>query len=264
MERQHDFVLYEADPTPTTCSKRCLRQADRILLVGDTAARPGLSPIEASLLLSDGLAPRELVLVHPRGAARPTDTSAWLAPRDVVGHHQLRRGSRPDYERVARFMSGRATGLVLGGGGARGATHLGVIRALEEAGIPIDLVGGSSVGSVMAGLYAMGWDHETRVGKLVNGYSARWAIEPTLPLVSLSSAHRMEQFLLDGFGRVRIEDLWTRYFCVSVNLSRAEQVVHERGGPCGRARPSPGCSRRSGPAVTYWWTGARSTTCRLT
>lgn len=61
-----------------------------------------------------------------------------------------------DFHRLARRLCGKSVGLVLGGGGARGIAHVGVIRALEEAGIPIDMVGGTSIGAFIGALYA--WD----------------------------------------------------------------------------------------------------------
>ena len=48
-------------------------------------------------------------------------------------------------------------GLVLSGGGAKGLTHIGIIRALEENGIPIDYIAGTSMGSIVGSLYAMGY-----------------------------------------------------------------------------------------------------------
>ena len=71
------------------------------------------------------------------------------------------RLSRPDeVARVARFIAGRAVGVVLGAGGARGFAHVGVLRALQEAGIPIDMVGGTSMGAAMSAQHAMGWSAE--------------------------------------------------------------------------------------------------------
>ena len=59
-----------------------------------------------------------------------------------------------DLHRLARRLCGRSVGLVLGGGGARGISQVGIIRALEEAGIPIDLIGGTSIGAFIGALYA--------------------------------------------------------------------------------------------------------------
>ena len=74
-------------------------------------------------------APVTLALVHPPNAAAPANTARWLAGRTLARHLHLRSGVAADYDRVARFMTGTAVGLTLGGGFARGLAHLGVLRA---------------------------------------------------------------------------------------------------------------------------------------
>ena len=66
----------------------------------------------------------------------------------------LRLGADEDVRRLARHVAGRAVGVVLTGGGGHGLAHLGALRALEEAGVPIDVVGGTSRGALVAALYA--------------------------------------------------------------------------------------------------------------
>lgn len=58
-----------------------------------------------------------------------------------------------DFSRLARWLTGNSVGLVLGGGGARGAAHVGMLKAIQEAGIPIDMVGGVSIGAFMGALF---------------------------------------------------------------------------------------------------------------
>lgn len=60
-----------------------------------------------------------------------------------------------DFSRLARVMTGTSVGLVLGGGGARGAAHIGMIKALQEAGVPIDMVAGVSIGALFGALYCL-------------------------------------------------------------------------------------------------------------
>merc|ERR1739836_302956 len=60
-----------------------------------------------------------------------------------------------DFSRLARMVTGTSVGLVLGGGGARGCSHVGMIKATIEAGIPIDHVSGVSIGALIGGLYAV-------------------------------------------------------------------------------------------------------------
>ena len=88
---------------------------------------------------SGGGAPVELALVFDSGAS-PIGLRAWRDARpDLLRHHCLRLGSREDVERLARRVAGRGVGVVLTGGGGHGLAHLGALRALEDAGVPIDL-----------------------------------------------------------------------------------------------------------------------------
>ena len=230
-ERAHGAVLYEADPTPTAWTTRCLRQADRVVRVARAGAPAALNAVEQQLLApgspSTG-ARQELVLLHDRPGV-PTGTARWLAARSVDAHHHVRVSEAGHYRRLARLVSGRAVGIVFGGGGAWGSSHLGVVRALEEAGIPIDVVGGTSIGSVAAFMCAMGWDHPTRMEKLPLFFSKPLILQPTIPVVSLSSGRRLMRLIQDETERRSVEDLWIRFFSVSTNLSQACQVVHRSG-----------------------------------
>jgi predicted acylesterase/phospholipase RssA len=75
----------------------------------------------------------------------------------------------------------------------------------------------------------MGWDHDQRMAKLPLFFSTRLIIQPTIPLVSLSSGRRLQRRIVEETGGRAIEDLWIRFYSASTNLSRATQVVHDRG-----------------------------------
>ena len=120
-------------------------------------------------------------------------------------------------------------GVALGGGGARAFAHIGVIRALEEAGIEIDGIGGTSQGSLIAAQYALGWDVETMVERNREVFlKSKPQRSFTLPFVSILS-RRPRGLLEEMFSDLEIEDLWLSYFAVSANLTTARQVVHQRG-----------------------------------
>ncbi len=230
------FVLYRAWAELPAWSRRCLRQADRVLLVARAAAdwRDTARTVETVLALPDrGEAREDLVLLHEPTTSAPQATAQWLGLRPVVAHHHLRLGSRRDIERLARRLTGKAVGLVLSGGGARGFAHIGVIQALEEAGIPIDRVGGTSMGAVIAAQYAIGLDARAMLeqNRLWQERNPLWDV--TLPLIALVSGRAGLRILDAMFGDRRIEDLWLDYFCCSTNLSRSELSIH-RDGPLAR------------------------------
>jgi predicted acylesterase/phospholipase RssA len=205
-----------------------------VLLVARADEDPAPGDLERALLnhprrVTD--ARQWLVLVHPEGAHHlPMHTRRWLEPRSVEQHHHLRWGDGEDLGRLARHLAGRAVALVLGGGGARGFAHIGMIRALREGGVPIDLVGGTSMGASIAAQVAMGWSPE-RIEKMNRRVWVK--IRPhkayTLPFISIISTRKSDRVGEMLYGETQIEDLWTPYFCVSSNLSTAELMVHRRG-----------------------------------
>ena len=131
----------------------------------------------------------------------------------------------------AGISATRAIGLVLAGGGARGLAHIGVFRALEEAGIPIDSVGGTSIGSIMGACYAFDWGWK----RVYDENKGPFLSNPTLdynwlPMVSLLSGRRLAKILdASPIHGIDIEDLWLPYYCVSTNYTQAAEHVHTRG-----------------------------------
>ncbi len=232
-ESNRRFTVYETDGTDTPWTRRCLRRADRVLLAADAGGTPAPGPAERALLTgtrSATAAPRLLVLLHPNGERLPRGTKQWLAERSVLRHHHVRWDTTGDVDRLARFIAGQAVGLGLGGGGARGFAHIGCLRALEEAGIPIDIAAGTSMGANIAAQAAMGWSPD----RMVDTNRKVWIeIAPqkklTLPVISiLGSKKALEcgRLMYDDYD---IEDLWLPFYCVSSNLTTARPTVHRKG-----------------------------------
>jgi NTE family protein len=229
LETVNDYVVYVADAAASSWSKRCVRQADALLLLARAAAEPASWQV-----LSGGreasMAPQrsELVLLHAdriqRGAA-----ARWLAsmPAPVPHHHIV---TAADVPRVARLLTGTGVGIVLSGGGARGFAHIGVVRALRESGIPVDVVGGTSMGGILGAGVASGWT----VDELIDRFRRTFVdVNPlrdyTLPVVSLVSGRRVSALLRQEFGDLTIEDLPLPFFCVSSNLTTGQLAIHRRG-----------------------------------
>ncbi len=228
-EHAHTFVIYECDPGSTPWTRRCLRQADRILLVGLATGRPGPGRGEQSLLSDGYAANQELVLLHPSSTLHPSNTREWLQDRNLRAHHHLRLEVPGDVERLARRLIGKEIALVLSGGGARGFAHAGVFRALEEAGIPVDLIAGTSMGALVGGALAQG-DGYTEIMTFARQYgSPSTLFDFTLPLVSFLASYKLTRMLQDIFGKRLIEDLWRPFFCISADLTKARPIVHREG-----------------------------------
>nr|KMM68466.1 Swiss cheese [Coccidioides posadasii RMSCC 3488] len=139
-----------------------------------------------------------------------------------------------DFHRLARRLCGKSVGLVLGGGGARGIAHIGVIKALEEAGIPIDIIGGTSIGSFIGALYARDADVVPAYGraKKFSGRMAsmwRFALDLTYPSASYTTGHEFNRGIFKAFGNSHIEDFWLEFYCNTTNISKSRLEFHSSG-----------------------------------
>ncbi|CAO2647946.1 Nn.00g088680.m01.CDS01 [Neocucurbitaria sp. VM-36] len=139
-----------------------------------------------------------------------------------------------DFHRLARRLCGKSVGLVLGGGGARGISQIGIIRALEEAGIPIDIVGGTSIGSFIGALYA--WDADVvpmygRAKKFAARMGSMWrfALDLTYPSASYTTGHEFNRGIFKTFGNSQIEDFWLEFYCNTTNISKSRSEIHTSG-----------------------------------
>ena len=139
-----------------------------------------------------------------------------------------------DLHRLARRLCGRSVGLVLGGGGARGISQIGVIRALEEAGIPIDIVGGTSMGAFIGALYAREADIVPMLGRAKKfagrmGSMWRFALDLTYPSASYTTGHEFNRGIFKTFGDSQIEDFWLSFYCNTTNISKSRPEIHTSG-----------------------------------
>ncbi|MEP7185900.1 MAG: patatin-like phospholipase family protein [Rhodanobacter sp.] len=230
-EARHRFVIYLDASGDPLWRQRCLRQAD-VLLLPALAARTARPWPEAAVLdpIRTGHRARHLILMHPGHQVSLGAAQRWRAPfRGDVRHHHVCNGA--DLERVARLVSGHGRGLVLAGGGARGLAHLGMLRALHEAGHRFDAVGGTSIGAILGAGLASGWTLDAMTETFREAFvKGRPLSDWTLPLVAMTRGRRASNMLRRAFGVVDIEDLPLPYFCVSTSLSGGGMAVH-RSGP---------------------------------
>lgn len=228
IESSNDFVIYVADSNPGAWSSLCVRQADALMLLARAESPPGEWPALASQRDARTAPQRaELVLLH-EGNITSGAAERWLATQPGVPHHHV--AGPDDVARVARLLTGRGVGIVFSGGGARGFAHIGIVKALREAGIPADLVGGTSMGAIMGGGVAAGWSIEEMTERFRRSFvTVNPLRDYTLPIFSLVTGRKVSTLLRREFGDVTIEDLPLPYFCVSSNLTTGHSDVHRRG-----------------------------------
>jgi NTE family protein len=170
------------------------------------------------------------VLLHHGADRRHASAEQWRRACDAVRILHWRGLADDDADRLVRVIAGSATGLVLSGGGARAYAHIGVIRALREYGTPIDVIGGTSMGGIVAACLAMGWDDGQIEDRIRRAFVESNPLgDYVVPVVSLSRGRRVETRLAEHFGDTLIEDLRVPFFCVSTNLVTASAHVHRSG-----------------------------------
>ena len=214
-------------------NRQCLRGADAVLIL----ARPGQKPSLPAGLLPDSLR-RILLVLHPDGSTPPRGTAEAMAACGADSRFHLRENSRDDWSRLGRWLTGRAVGIAFAGGGARSFAHLGVIRALQEHGIPLDTAAGTSLGAIVAS----GVSLDLAMDDLMGRFRIMVETNPTkrdyllIPKTSLLSGRKLDRLLPQLLPDIEISDCWKGFACVSANLTHPSAHVHRNGPLLGALR----------------------------
>eukprot|EP00435_Cladocopium_sp_Y103_P040888 s1408_g11.t1 len=197
---------------------------------------------------------RHHLFVH-KGRKSQRSTRHYLNQRPWARRwHHVRLGPEDarDWARVARLLAGKAVGVCFGGGGARGNVHFGVIQAMQELGIPIDVVSGTSFGALAAAMYAISAPEPSSLRRVVKRvmttqFSTRKLLmDLTFPRTANFTGAFLNAMLTLGegfmgrdvlqkdiFARRRCEDLLIPFSCTSTDIVQFEEKVH-RDGPLWR------------------------------
>lgn len=229
LERDYDYVLFVADDTLSPWSEKAIGHADLVVAAAhhrDDETMNALERRAADLLPSDA---RRLVLLHST-RTRLSGTARWLTHRPGLMHHHAALDTDADIERLFRFISGEARGLVACGGGAFCPAHLGVYKALVEDGLEFDILGGTSGGSAMTAAFLLTDDFDEMDAVIHDMFVTHKALRRyTVPRYSLIDHSNFDAQLKRHFGGPDIEDLWLPLYAVSTNLSRYTLHIHEKG-----------------------------------
>uniref|UniRef100_A0A672KE71 Patatin-like phospholipase domain containing 7b n=1 Tax=Sinocyclocheilus grahami TaxID=75366 RepID=A0A672KE71_SINGR len=219
------------DSSLTPWTQRCIRQGNCIIIVGLGEQEPTVGELECMLESSAVRAQKQLVLLHREDGPPPRGTAEWLNMRSWISRHlhlscphrremyqwvfEKPPDRHSDFSRLAWILTGNAIALVLGGGGARYKFCLHIQKAalrwaLSDAGIPVDLIGGTSIGSLIGALY--------------------WAmVRPlylTYPVTSMFTGASFNSSISGIFQDKQIEDLWIPYFNITTDITASSMRVH--------------------------------------
>jgi NTE family protein len=229
-EAEHDIVFYRGDAPDSAWTHLCLRQADRIFLLARADKPLPLRPLDMPAFKERATGLPQLLLLHPSGKSDNLPEHFALRSGLFESHHHVRAGVGGDISRLARFISGRAVGFVLAGGGARGFAHIGVIKALMEAGVPFDNLGGTSMGAIIAAGLALEWSVEELTARMRAAFVDTNPLNDyTFPLIAMVRGRKVSKLLHHHFGDIRIEEMPKPFFCVSSDLTTGRIHTHRSG-----------------------------------
>ncbi|WP_292051301.1 MULTISPECIES: patatin-like phospholipase family protein [unclassified Brevundimonas] len=230
IEDAHDFVLYVAEADEPAWANLCARQVDRLFIVGDPENAP---PAKATKRNGDSELVQQLtdlILLSKTPVGQRHPCKPWLDAMSPGRWFHCQDGSAHDAHRMARVITGASVGLVLSGGGARAYAHIGVLRALNDAKIPVDFLGGSSMGGIIAAGPALGWTQEELEARIHDVFVRKDPLSDiALPLVALTRANKLQNLLQEAYGDLAIEDMPLPFFAVSANLTTGRIEVHREG-----------------------------------
>lgn len=235
LEKNYSLIILDCGYHLNEWSRFCLHNADTFLYIADEESAVELNPIEAYIRDHKNqltIIHKRLVCVYSSLIIIPKMTHKWTNGRDITSFHNLCYQKSGSLESLARIITRCCIGLVLSGGGLLGLAHIGVIRALEEANIEVDVVGGVSSGAIIAALYASGLDSNLMINKIKNSAKKINRMKFYLwqfPISSLMSPMFGEKMIRLLCGDFYIEDLWKSFFCVACNLSTTQDKVFEYG-----------------------------------
>lgn len=189
--------------------------------------------LKSQLKSTDDDLPVWLVLVHE---AAWVEHSVAERIRDAFGTGfkllHIRRGHHADNARAVRHILGLTLGLVLGGGGARGFAHAGFFQALEEAGVVVDAVGGTSMGALVGALISSGRTSLDVNKALATSFKKGLPFKLKdywIPKHGFVKSKAVDEVYRNAFGEMLIEDQPIPFFAVSCNLTTGNQFLFEQG-----------------------------------
>ena len=255
----YDFVLVSLSVDIGDVERSVISESEQVLLAGTDAFRPQYRQLEAELR---GVVESKKLTPLWFGEPDLEDTAFSLSPGaavipwlDDISEQFDRTGSpyepmrshpksQKAIERLARKIAGLKIGLALGTGAALGHSLIGILKVFKREGIPIDIIAGTSIGSIIAGFTALGMEPE-EIEELALRVDKGWVYENlfwdmTLPRSGLFAGQTLLRFIRSYFGTREFFDLEIPFGCVATDIENGEEVVLREGRVAEAIRASCG------------------------
>ena len=229
----NDFlILHSVDTNNLKWKKNIIKYSDQVIILGDPVKLNNISNEEFEIFDNySKIKPNKfwLVLNHNEDTIIPSKTKKIISIRNGIKTFHVKNNNSNDIRRLARFITKQTIGLTLGGGGAKGFAHYGIYKAMNELNIPIDVIGGTSAGAIIASQIALGYslNEIININKKVN--ALKMFKEYGFPYMSLIKSYKVEQAAKISAGDSDIEDLWIPFFAPATDLTNSKLLVFDKG-----------------------------------
>jgi len=256
----HDLALVCLGGPRGDVERAALTEADLILMAGCDSMRPQYRHMEVEVpplaeesrrllrLWVGDLEPEDApLLVGAERVLIPWSDAASEA-YETEGRSEAAFAVEPkaakSLGRLARRIGGTQVGLALGTGAALGHATIGVLKVLKREGIPVDLIAGTSMGSLIAGCFAAGYEPE-EIEQLALRIDKSWVYENlfwdlTIPRSGLFAGDTLLRFIRSYMGSREFSDMDIPFACVAADIETGEEVVLKHGRVAEAIRASCG------------------------
>jgi len=237
-QSQYKLIICPVETLQSMPEQLILRWADMLCILAEGTASPAYETSLLEILKNNKLRNirelpiRKTLLLKWPPHVTIRNTRAWL--QNLFETHYHLQHEKKDADRLLRFWSGKATGLVLSGGASRGWAHLGVLQAIQEKEIIIDSIAGTSIGAIAAACFLVKQGNLTDTIDLMKQINLAFLQDISfssiiLPVISFYSGSHVIRALQTHFAKLHIEDLSIPFFSMGTLVPANCEIRFESG-----------------------------------
>ncbi len=227
LEQRYQCIIFCSDEYQLDFFAENINYSDEILLLNNSESLAITAPTQSILSKHSARLPIKHFIIHHDNILVEKNYNFQDIACDI---YHIRSAKDADLRRFVRLVTNQAIGVVLAGGGAKGFGHIGAMKALAEMNVEYDVIAGTSMGAIVAGVMAQ----EQSIDEIITLFEAFFLGKNpigdwTLPSLSLAKGQRLDNSLKKGFGQRKIEHLWCTFFCIASGLNSAKTNVLDKG-----------------------------------